>query len=102
MPQFLRVGSKSEMPAPGQAKEFTAAGKLICVANVSGTLCAMDNVCRHRGAALGQGTVTAGKVVCPWHGWRWDPRTGAAVESSRLRLTVYRLILQNDDVLVEL
>jgi len=35
---------------------------------------AYHNVCPHRGTALadGQGTYANGKIICPFHGWRWD------------------------------
>ncbi len=32
------------------------------------------NVCPHRGTALaqGSGTFDGGRIICPFHGWRWD------------------------------
>ncbi len=35
---------------------------------------AYHNVCPHRGTALAQGSGTfhGGRIVCPFHGWRWD------------------------------
>ena len=42
---FLKLTTESELPAEGEAKEFELGGKTICVANVSGTITAMDNVC---------------------------------------------------------
>ena len=102
MPEFVRIAGKSELPRPGEAKEFSAGSKVICIANVNGTYCAMDNLCLHRGGALGQGVVMDGKVICPWHGWRWDPHTGAAIEDARFRVQIYPLQIQGDDVLVEI
>ncbi|MFB3917757.1 MAG: Rieske (2Fe-2S) protein [Terriglobales bacterium] len=97
---FIRVASVSELPGLNEAKEFTAGAKVICIANVNGTFSAMDNVCLHRGGQLGQGVVLDGKVICPWHGWRWDPVTGAAVEDANLKLEIYSLKIEGDDVLV--
>lgn len=36
---------------------------------------AYHNVCPHRGTALteGAGTFDGGKIICPFHGWRWNP-----------------------------
>ncbi len=102
MAEFVRIATKSQLPPPGEAKEFALGDRLICIANVNGVYSAMDNVCLHRGGPLGQGTVEHGKVICPWHGWRWDPLTGAATENPRLKLTVYRLRIEGDEVLIEL
>jgi phenylpropionate dioxygenase-like ring-hydroxylating dioxygenase large terminal subunit len=35
---------------------------------------AYHNVCPHRGTALAQGCgrMGSGRIVCPFHGWRWD------------------------------
>jgi nitrite reductase/ring-hydroxylating ferredoxin subunit len=32
----------------------------------------MPGYCPHRGACLGQGHVTGGELVCPWHGFRFS------------------------------
>jgi nitrite reductase/ring-hydroxylating ferredoxin subunit len=101
MSGYVRVAAKSELPAPGEAREFSVGEKVICIANVNGKLAAMDNLCLHRGGSLGQGCVEHGKVICPWHGWRWDPVTGAATEDPNLQLKVYELRLAGDDVLVK-
>jgi nitrite reductase (NADH) small subunit len=99
---FVRIASQSELPPNNEAKEFPCGEKTICVANVNGTITAMDNVCLHRGGPLGQGTIEKGKVVCPWHGWAWDPATGQAAHNSNAKVAVYPLKIENGDVLIEL
>ncbi|MCA9638188.1 MAG: aromatic ring-hydroxylating dioxygenase subunit alpha [Myxococcales bacterium] len=39
------------------------AGRAVC----------LDDRCPHRGASLAGGWVAGGCVVCPYHGWRFDP-----------------------------
>jgi nitrite reductase (NADH) small subunit len=102
MPTFVRIASKSDLPASGEAHEFTAGEKTICVANCNGELSAMDNVCVHRGGPLGQGVVEDGKVICPWHGWQYDPKTGQAAHSSAAKVAVHAIKIDGDDVLVEI
>ena len=99
---FVRIASQSELPPNNEAKEFPCGDKTICVANVNGTITAMDNVCLHRGGPLGQGTIEKGKVVCPWHGWAWDPSSGQAAHNPNAKVAVYRLKIENGDVLIEL
>ena len=31
----------------------------------------LENSCPHRGAALAEGLVRDGEVICPWHGWHY-------------------------------
>jgi len=98
---FTRVATESELPAANEAKEFPCGDRLICIANVNGAYSAMDNVCLHRGGPLGAGIILNGKVVCPWHGWEWDPQTGQTVQDSRAKIAVYPLKIENGDVLIE-
>ena len=72
---YIKLATQSELPAPGEAREFECAGKTLCVANVDGIITAIENVCLHMGGPLGQGYVEGGKVVCPWHGWEYEPKT---------------------------
>jgi len=102
MPNFTKLANKSELPPTDEAKEFPCGAKTICVANVNGDYSAMDNVCLHRGGPLGQGMIELGKVVCPWHGWVWDPKTGAADQNPGVKVAVYPLKIENGDVLIEI
>jgi nitrite reductase (NADH) small subunit len=102
MPAWTRIASKSELPEDGEAREFTIGDKVICVANVNGACSAMDNVCIHQGGPLGQGVILDGKVVCPWHGWMYDPVTGASDTNPNFKVAIYPIKLEGDDVLIEI
>jgi nitrite reductase/ring-hydroxylating ferredoxin subunit len=101
MGQWVRIGSVDEMPAEGQLKELLAAGRPVCVARITGALAALDNECPHRGAPLAEGTIEDGHIVCPWHGWCFDPRTGQEATNPAGRAKVYPIQLQGEDVLCE-
>lgn len=45
-----------------------------------GEVCALANVCTHLGGPLAEGSRDGDTVICPWHGSRFDLRTGAVVE----------------------
>ncbi len=102
MGQWVRIGSKTELPEPGEAREFPVGDKVLCIANADGSFSAMDNICRHHGGPLGQGVVMEGKVICPWHGWEYDVRTGACKFGEEFTVPVYSMKVAGDDVLVEL
>jgi nitrite reductase (NADH) small subunit len=101
-PALIKIGTRADLPAPGKVKEFMADRRFICVANVDGDICAMDNVCPHWGGPLGQGRIENGKIVCPWHGWSYDPKTGETPRKAGVRLTIFKLRMEHDDVFVEL
>lgn len=98
----FRICSKSDLPPTDSAGEFQAGDTMVCVANVAGEYHAINNVCQHRGGPLGQGPVMDGKVICPFHGWMYDPKTGVADDDPHRSVAVYRLRIEGDDVFVDL
>jgi nitrite reductase (NADH) small subunit len=72
------------------------------VANVNGEISAMDNICPHRQGPLGQGIIEGGKVVCPWHAWAFDVKTGAAVHNPSAHVQIYEVKIEGDDVLARM
>lgn len=89
MAEWTKLGELAEMPAEGQLREVTAGGATLCVARIGGALHALDNVCPHRGAPLAEGVVEDGRVICPWHGWSFDPVTGAEWLNPRECVRIY-------------
>lgn len=98
MSEFVKIAKKSELPETDSAAEFTAGEKTICIANVNGEYCALDNVCPHEGGPLGMGFVDGSKVVCPWHGWEIEAKTGANESGENVK--VYTLRIEGDEVLI--
>lgn len=101
MPETVRIASVNEVP-PGTAKEFTAEGRVIALFNVDGEFHAMDGVCPHAGGPLGEGTLSASVVTCPWHGWQFDVTTGRHCLNPNIQHTTFTVQVDGDDVLVDL
>ena len=102
MAPLIKLATQSELPPVNEAKEVPCGDKTLCVANVDGVISAIDNVCLHRGGPLGQGVIEGGKIVCPWHGWQWNPKTGEAAHNPAAKVAVYPLKFDGEDVLVEI
>ena len=93
--------AQSDLPAPNEVKELPCNGKLLCLANLNGEIHAMENTCLHMGGPLGMGVIEKGKVICPWHGWAWDPRTGQG-PTPGAKIAVYPVKIESEDVLIEM
>lgn len=102
MARWVKVCGVAEAPQAGHAMEAEAEGKAVCLANVKGELCAVDNVCPHRHGPLGQGFVEGGSIVCPWHSWTFSLKTGLAEYPVHHRVAVFPVRIDGDDVLVEI
>lgn len=51
--------------------------KRICLVRRNNEFFAVSNKCTHNGESLSKGNVnTTGEIVCPWHGYQFDLKTG--------------------------
>ena len=86
-----------------------------------GELFAYENVCRHQGGPVCEGTVL-GKVeailgddkvqlgerfseesihlICPWHGWEYDLRTGACATDPTVAIRKYEVYERDGELYV--
>ena len=79
---WIKVGHVDDLPE-GRVKTVTARTTSMCLSHFDGQWAAMDNRCPHQGGPLGEGSIEKGVggqcwIRCPWHGWDFDPLTGAA------------------------
>jgi nitrite reductase/ring-hydroxylating ferredoxin subunit len=96
----IKVAALSEMPPVGECKEFRLGNKTLCVANVGGEICATNNTCPHLGARLSRGRIRDGKIVCPSHGWPFDPKTGETPVRPTTRAQIYQVSVEGENVFV--
>lgn len=65
-------------------------GKRICLARHAGVFFAVQDRCTHNGESLSTGKVNfAGEIICPWHSYRFDLRSGKACDSDARDLETY-------------
>ena len=72
---FVKVADTDEI-LPSQMKEVEVDGQSILIANVNGKYYAIGSICTHEGGPLADGTIHNYEVECPWHGSKFDIRTG--------------------------
>lgn len=102
MGEWVRLCAVSEAPKPGEVAEAEVKGVQVCLANVNGQLTALENTCPHRGGPLGQGWLEGECVVCPWHSWTFDTRTGQALPPDSGKVDVLPIKVQDDEVWIDI
>ncbi len=97
------VGKTSEVQ-DGKLMHITAGGKEIVVTKLDGNYYAMDNVCSHAGANLHEGELNNNELTCPWHGARWDIKTGNLISfPQKLKpLQSHEISIEKDTLYVEI
>ena len=74
---FVRVARVDEVSV-GAPYGVEASGRRICLARVGSEIVAFADQCTHRDYPLSAGEVLDdGTIECPWHGARFDCRSGA-------------------------
>lgn len=77
---FVTVAKLSDLiPGSGRSLELKDLG--LALFNVEGEIYALDNTCPHAGGPLGEGTLEHEVVTCPWHGWKFNVRTGQCLKN---------------------
>ena len=78
MTRFVKVATTDELEDE-QAKLVEVEGQKIALLRVDGTFYALSDTCTHRGGPLSEGELEGAQVTCPWHGAKFDIRTGAVL-----------------------
>jgi len=102
MSKLVRICSEAELPVEGGVCEVWFQSRQFCVARSGGEIAVMDGLCPHQEGPLGQGLIEDGRVVCPWHAWAFDLKTGQAQHTDRARVQVYPASVENGALIIEL
>lgn len=103
MTNFVTV-AKIDQIRPGTCRSVQVQGIFIALCNVGGVVYALDNTCPHAGGPIGEGTIADDVVTCPWHGWRFNVRTGERPENPDFKLArcTVRIVGQDIQIAVPL
>lgn len=97
---FVRVAETKDIP-PSAMKAVDLAGERVCIVNVEENYYAIGNICTHVGGPLNEGTLEGYEVECPWHGSKFDVRTGEATKPpARQAVPKYEVKVEDNNILV--
>ena len=84
----------------GQGKVAVLNGKEVALFKREGKIYALANICPHRGGPLGEGSLDGDEVVCPWHAWSFDVKTGQCQALPDVKQPTFEVKLDGEDILV--
>ena len=97
---FRKVATLDQL-SPGSVVEVIVDSQPFALCRTHDSFYALDGVCPHRGGPLGQGQIHAGHLVCPYHLWEFDCRTGEYDTDPIRCIPTYEVIIQNGDILLQ-
>jgi nitrite reductase/ring-hydroxylating ferredoxin subunit/DMSO/TMAO reductase YedYZ heme-binding membrane subunit len=74
---FVDVCDVADIPQQ-RARAVVLGGERVAVYRYDGRVSAVSGVCRHQNGPLAEGKIVGGCIVCPWHGYEYEPATGCA------------------------
>ena len=99
--EYTAVANQKDLQ-DGHLIKVDVFGKPVVLSKVNGKIYALDSVCSHEGGPLEEGTLDGFEIECPWHGSRFDIRTGEVTnppaESPQL---AYQVKVKEDKILVK-
>jgi nitrite reductase/ring-hydroxylating ferredoxin subunit len=78
----MDLGPAAELEAR-QPLRVSFAGRPVVVTRCEGEWLAFDGLCPHSLGPLDEGQLFAGRVVCPWHGYGFDVRSGRGCDAAK-------------------
>ena len=68
---------------PNQPQLVVIGSTRICLSRLGDEFYAVGDKCSHNGESLSKGRINfIGEIVCPWHGHRFNLKTGQCAENS--------------------
>ena len=99
---FIKIKPLGELPAGSLAQmEINGAAYALCH-HPDGTLLVFACLCPHAGGPLGEGNLDGDQIVCPWHGWAFDCKTGVNDFDPDIQLKSYPVEIKEGSIFAEL
>lgn len=100
--EYVRIAKVSDFDHV-RMKSFRVMTRYVGVfKEADGSFRAMEVACKHQNADLTQGRIQGDVVTCPWHGWRYNLRSGECFWGGSARLRPYACHVEGDSVYISL
>src|ERR1051326_2156429 len=97
--EFVDACAVAEIPE-NRARIVCLSGERVAIFKYDGKVSAVSNVCQHQNGPLGEGKIVFGCITCPWHGYQYQPDTGASPPPFVEKVHTFNVRIRNGRVLV--
>ena len=97
---YIKVADISALP-DGETMDAKVDGHPYAVCNAGGALHCLDGECPCTGGPLSQGAIRHDLLVCPWHGWRFDYKTGVCAYDDSIKIARFPVKVEDGAILVD-
>ena len=97
---WINIGDPMSIPLNKAVTVTPPEGERIAIFRQEKGVSAIVAVCSHQNGPLGEGCIREGLITCPWHGFQFDPETGAAPAPFTDRVQTHEVRIERGDVWV--
>ncbi len=101
VPEWFDLARFDEVPS-GTLRGVRVGDHAVMLCNVAGTILAYHDSCPDTPLALSLGHLDGDQIVCPWHGCRFNARTGERLEHRGTGLKSLPVAFEGNRIRVEL
>jgi nitrite reductase/ring-hydroxylating ferredoxin subunit len=100
--EYYKAADLSDL-RDGKLHAVEVDGEPVCLIKLEDGIFAFTDNCTHISGPINEGQFDGCAVTCPWHGARFDVRTGKVLRGpARQDLYTYQVKVENDSVYVAL
>jgi sulfoxide reductase heme-binding subunit YedZ len=96
---FVDACAVADIPE-NRARIVCLSGERVAIFKYDGKISAVSNVCQHQNGPLGEGKIVFGCITCPWHGYQYQPDTGASPPPFVEKVPTFNVRVKNGRVFV--
>ena len=97
--EFVDACAVADIPE-NRARIICLSGERVAIFKYDGKISAVSNVCQHQNGPLGEGKIVFGCITCPWHGYQYQPDTGASPPPFVGKVPTFNVRVKNGRVFV--
>jgi nitrite reductase/ring-hydroxylating ferredoxin subunit/DMSO/TMAO reductase YedYZ heme-binding membrane subunit len=97
--EFMDACAVTDIPE-NRARIVCLSGERVAIFKYDGKISAVSNVCQHQNGPLGEGKIVLGCITCPWHGYQYQPDTGASPPPFVEKVPTFNVRVSNGRVFV--
>src|SRR6185369_15625945 len=100
---FSSQGEMEKALPPKRPRLLVVRGLRVCLVMQEGSPFAVEDTCTHNGESLSKGVINfSNEAVCPWHGHRFNLKTGRESEERSRDLVTYPVKIESESVFIGL
>lgn len=96
---FVDACAVNDIPE-NRARIVCLSGERVAIFKYDGKISVVSNVCQHQNGPLGEGKIVFGCITCPWHGYQYQPETGASPLPFVEKVPTFNVRVKNGRVFV--